>query len=82
MFVVKKHPKIIMSQRYHVLDLPNYEYIYMKYEIKNYVVITVLLIGFAGVVTATASKLASATPATSPAPTMIAQPTQSGEVQS
>jgi hypothetical protein len=38
----------------------------MKYEIKNYVVITVLLIGFAGVVTATASKLASATPATSP----------------
>ena len=53
-------------QRYHVLDLPNYEYIYMKYEIKNYVVITVLLIGFAGVVTATASKLASATPATSP----------------
>ena len=44
--------------------------------------ITVLLIGFAGVVTATASKLASATPATSPAPTMITQPTQSGEVQS
>ena len=54
----------------------------MKYEIKNYVVITVLLIGFAGVVTATESKLASATPATSPAPTMITQPTQSGEVQS
>jgi hypothetical protein len=54
----------------------------MKYEIKNYVVITVLLIGFAGVVTATASKLASATPATSPAPTMITQPTHSGEVQS
>ena len=53
----------------------------MKYEIKNYVVITVLLIGFAGIVTATASKLASATPATS-APTMITQPTQSGEVQS
>jgi hypothetical protein len=54
----------------------------MKYEIKNYVVITVLLIGFARVVTATASKLASATPAISPAPTMITQPTQSGEVQS
>ena len=54
----------------------------MKYEIKNYVVITVLLIGFAGIVTATASKLASATPATSPAPTIITQPTQSGEVQS
>ena len=54
----------------------------MKYEIKNYVVITVLLIGFAGIATATASKLASATPATSPAPTMITQPTQSGEVQS
>jgi hypothetical protein len=49
----------------------------MKYEIKNYVVITVLLIGFAGIATATASKLASATPATSPAPTMITQPTQS-----
>ena len=64
------------------MDLPNYEYIYMKYEIKNYVVITVLLIGFAGVVTAKASKLASATPATSPALTMITQPTQSGEVQS
>lgn len=44
--------------------------------------ITVLLIGFAGIVTATASKLASATPATSHAPTMITQPTQSGEVQS
>ena len=54
----------------------------MKYKIKNYVVITVLLIGFAGVVTATASKLACATLATSPAPTMITQPTQSGEVQS
>jgi hypothetical protein len=54
----------------------------MKYETKNYVVITVLLIGFAGVVTATASKLASTTPATSPAPTIITQPTQSGEVQS
>jgi hypothetical protein len=40
------------------------------------------LIGFAGVVTAAASKLASATPATSPAPTMIIQSTQSGEVQS
>lgn len=59
---------------------PNYEYIYMKYEIKNYIVMTVLLIGFAGIVTATASKLASATLATSPAPTMITQPTQSGEV--
>jgi hypothetical protein len=52
----------------------------MKYEIKNYVVITVLLIGFVGIVTATASKLASSTPAISPAPTMITQPTQSGEV--
>jgi hypothetical protein len=53
----------------------------MKYEIKNNVVMTVLLIGFAGIVTATASKLASATLATFPAPTMITQPTQSGEVQ-
>lgn len=44
--------------------------------------ITILLIGFAGIVTTTASELASATPATSPAPTMITQPTQSGEVQS
>ena len=54
----------------------------MKYEIKNYIVMTVLLIGLAGIVTATASKLASATLATSPAPTMITQPTQSDEVQS
>lgn len=54
----------------------------MNYEIKNYVVMTVLFIGFAGIVTPTASKLASATLATSPAPTMITQPTQSGEVQS
>lgn len=56
--------------------------IYMKFELKNYVVITILLIGFTGIVTATASELASATTATSPAPTMITQPTQSGEVQS
>ena len=75
------HPKIIDVQRYHVLDLfLIMKYIYMKYEIKNYVVITVLLIGFAGIVTATASKLASATLATSPAPTMITQPTQSGSI--
>lgn len=74
------HPKIIMSNVIMSCTFPNYEYIYMKYEIKNYIVMTVLLIGFAGIVTATPSKLASATLTTSPAPTMITQPTQSGEV--
>ena len=43
-------------------------------------VITILLIGFARIVTVTASELASATTVTPPAPTMITQPTQSGEV--